>query len=122
MKIPKITPLHGYVLLQFYPEEDYKVDPKSGLFLARAPHMKAVWRIAKVLALGPNGIPAKKGPGRTPYPFGVGDFVVCDHIFGDVVYDGKNVETLEVRVLSIDQITGVLEGIDEATAKVLDIG
>lgn len=121
MRVDKITPLHGYVLIQFYPEEAFRLDHKTGLFMARDAWKKAVWRIGKVLALG-EGIPSKKGNRIVPHELQVGDFVVCDHIFGDVVYDGKNVETLEVRVLSVDQITGVLEGLDEETARALDIG
>jgi len=121
MNIPNVKPLHGYVMLKFYPDQEFPLDPSSGLYLARAPHQKAVWRIGKVIAIG-DGIPAKKGDKVTPHELKVGDFVVTDHIFGAVVYDGKNVEHLEIRVLSVDQIEGVLEGVTEEAAKVLDIG
>lgn len=104
---PKLRTLHGYVMLRFdnIPTE---VKLPSGLFVPYSVGVAHQWRLATIAAVG-SGIPTKEG-GNIPYDFEVGDVVLVNRIFGDRVNrETGETETKEYRIVSYDQIEGIVE-------------
>ncbi len=103
----KLRTLHGYILIGFgrVPTE---IKLPSGLFMPYSVAVAHKWRIAHIVALG-DGIQTKSGK-LVPYPYKVGDMVLVNRIFGDIVNKQTGqTETRERRIVSYDQIEGIIE-------------
>lgn len=105
MDISKLRPLHGFIILQFPKEPE--VFERHGLVIPGMSSESRRWRVATVVARDERGIPTKAGT-RCKHQVSVGDKVVIDRIFGDRIYEGEK-ETAGLRVVSEDQIEGIVE-------------
>lgn len=105
----RIRPLNGFIVLRF-PKEPEGVQV-GGLMVPGQVAGQRVWRIATVVSLDKRGVPNKTGGGFHPHVLKIGDQVVLDKIFGDRIIDGK-MTSHGLRVVSEDQITGVISSSD----------
>lgn len=104
----KIRPLHGFVLLRFHNVPDV-IDIGIGVLVPGKVAESMHWRVAEVIAVDPSGF-MSRDRSYVPHHVKVGDLVVIDKIFGDIVIDNK-VESRMIRVVSEDQIAGIIEGV-----------
>lgn len=104
----KLRPIHGYVLLQF---PKGTIRSQGGIILMEE-HVEQsnYWTMAKVIVVDPRGVPSKSGK-RVSHSVKPGDIVVIYKIFGDIAVDGV-VHKREMRVVSEDQITAVIDDPD----------
>lgn len=107
--LKKFKPLHGYVLIKFVEFKNHV--EHNGIIIPNTIMVElSRWRVAEVMALG-DGIPTKNG-GLVPHQLKVGDKILIDRVFGNVVTNDKHLVEAAYRVVSHDQIEGVLEGDD----------
>jgi len=106
----KVRPLHGFVMLKFH-NVPHVIDLGNGVSMPGIVAESMHWRVAEVVAVDPKGFMTRKR-NRRPHEVKPGDLVLIDRIFGDVVIDNK-VEALKYRVVSEDQIAGIIEGVTQ---------
>jgi co-chaperonin GroES (HSP10) len=109
LDMSKVKVLHGHVLVRF-PPIPRELTLSNGLVVPQGIALEGkFWRIVTVVAIG-EGYRTKKNV-MVPHDIKVGDKLLVDKIFGDVVVEGA-VTHPEYRVLSVypvHQIEAVLD-------------
>jgi len=94
----RVKVLHGHILVRF-PPIPYELTLSNGLVVPQKIALVGkFWRVVTVVSLG-DGFYTKKGA-FVPHEIKVGDKLLVDHIYGDVVVEGT-VQHPEYRVLSV---------------------